>query len=94
MLQNAVGHKFGETLKEQAVGIDRKPLNFSHERKSVSAEVNFGIRFKSVEECHKFLQNLSTEVYRRLHKINMKARCVTLKLLIRSEDAPLVSTLL
>lgn len=73
------------------MGVDKKPLNFSHERKSVSAEVNYGIRFKTLEECHSFLQILSTEVYKRLNSINMKARCVTLKLLVRSEDAPLVS---
>lgn len=91
MLQSEIGHKAGETLKEQAVGIDRKPLNYCHERKSVSAEVNYGIRFKSLEECQSFLQSLSNEVYKRLSDINMKARCVTLKLLVRSADAPLVS---
>lgn len=90
VIQNEIGQKVGETLKEQARGIDRRPLNFHHERKSVSAEVNYGIRFKTLEECHNFLQSLSNEVYNRLNDIGMRARCVTLKLLIRAADAPVV----
>lgn len=91
-LQSELGQKAGDTIKEQATGVDRKPLCYYHERKSVSAEVNYGIRFKTLDECHTFLQSLSSEVYKRLNDINMKARCVTLKLLIRAADAPLVSS--
>lgn len=76
------------------MGIDKKPLNFHHERKSVSAEVNYGIRFKTIDECYNFLQSLSDEVYKRLRDINMKARCVTLKLLVRAANAPVVSQLI
>lgn len=88
-LQNELGAKNGETLHEQARGIDRRPLNFNHERKSVSAEVNYGIRFKTVDECYNFLQSLSNEVYNRLSDVGMKARCLTLKLLIRAAEAPM-----
>ncbi|KAJ8980821.1 hypothetical protein NQ317_000554 [Molorchus minor] len=69
-------------------GMDKRPLNFHHERKSVSAEVNYGIRFKTVGECYNFLQSLSTEVYGRLDDIGMRARCLTLKLSVRAADAP------
>lgn len=91
VIQNEIGHKAGETLKEQSRGIDKRPLNFHHERKSVSAEVNYGIRFKTLDDCLNFLQSLSIEVYNRLNDIGMKARCVTLKLLVRAADAPVVS---
>ncbi|CAH1118562.1 unnamed protein product [Phaedon cochleariae] len=88
VLQSELGQKAGETLKEQSNGIDNRPLNFHHERKSVSAEVNYGIRFQTIEECYNFLQSLSNEVYNRLSDINMRARCLTLKLLVRAADAP------
>ncbi|XP_050502903.1 DNA repair protein REV1-like isoform X2 [Diabrotica virgifera virgifera] len=88
VLQNEIGQKAGETVKEQSVGVDSKPLNFYHERKSVSADVNYGIRFKTLQECHTFLENLSAEVYNRMNEINMRARCLTLKLLVRAPEAP------
>ncbi|KAJ8967009.1 hypothetical protein NQ314_003126 [Rhamnusium bicolor] len=89
VIQSEIGQKAGETLKEQSRGLDRRPLNFHHERKSVSAEVNYGIRFKTLDECHNFLQSLSNEVYSRLNDIGMRARCLTLKLLVRAADAPI-----
>lgn len=48
VLQKELGQKVGETILEQARGVDRKPLNYHHERKSVSAEINYGIRFKTI----------------------------------------------
>lgn len=87
-LQADLGHKTAETLIEQARGIDSKPLNFEHERKSVSADVNYGIRFKDKMEALNFLQSLSEEVCNRLLDTGMKARCLTLKLLIRAPEAP------
>jgi DNA repair protein REV1 len=88
VLQKELGVKAGETILEQARGLDRKPLNFHHERKSVSAEINYGIRFKSLEECHNFLESLGNEVWSRLNEVKMRARCVTLKLMVRAADAP------
>lgn len=90
-LQAEFGAKTGEILLEQVRGIDRKPLNFNHERKSVSADVNYGIRFQNNEEALSFLLTLSQEVYQRLSDIGMRARGLTLKLLIRASDAPVVS---
>jgi DNA repair protein REV1 len=92
VLQKELGVKAGETILEQARGLDRKPLNFHHERKSVSAEINYGIRFKSLEECHNFLESLGNEVWSRLKEVKMRARCVTVKLMVRAADAPVVSS--
>lgn len=91
-MQSELGKKGGETIEEQAKGIDKKPLNFDHERKSVSADVNYGIRFNTQEEALNFLESLSTEVYTRLTETGMRARCLTLKLLVRAKDAPVVSS--
>lgn len=63
-------------------GIDDRELTFGHVRKSVSAEVNYGIRFQSQEEAEKFLHQLSCEVKNRLQEIQMKTKCITLKLMV------------
>lgn len=88
VLQTELGPKAGEILYEQAKGIDKKPLDFDHERKSVSADVNYGIRFKTQDEALNFLHSLSTEVHNRLTETGMRARCLTLKLLVRAKGAP------
>lgn len=75
-------------MHNQAKGVDLKPLDFRHERKSVSAEVNYGIRFADRREAQDFLQSLSVEVCDRLEESGMQARRLTLKLLIRAPDAP------
>lgn len=91
-MQSELGKKGGETIQEQARGIDKRPLNFDHERKSVSADVNYGIRFNTREEALNFLESLSAEVHTRLVETGMRARCLTLKLLVRARDAPVVSS--
>ncbi|KAK5638274.1 hypothetical protein RI129_012569 [Pyrocoelia pectoralis] len=73
-IQAELGNKIGQTVVDLANGVDHKPLNFHHERKSVSADVNYGIRFKDKAEALNFLQSLSTEVYGRLKDIGMRAR--------------------
>ena len=40
-------------------------------------------------EAERFIKDLSKEVHNRLHDIGMKGRTVTLKLMVRREDAPL-----
>ena len=62
-------------------------LNFDQERKSVSSEVNYGIRFNNMEECRKFVIQLSEEVCKRLEDIspNLMARALTVKLMVRAE---------
>lgn len=50
------------------------------QRKSVSAEVNYGIRFTSHSDAYKFIGELAAEVESRLVAIKMKGKCITLKL--------------
>jgi len=47
-------------------GIDDRPVLSEHERKSVSAEVNYGIRFSNSSQATDFLTRLSEEVAQRL----------------------------
>lgn len=69
-------------------GLDDTKLNLEHVRKSVSAEVNYGIRFQNNGDAIDFLSKLSTEVCNRLVAARAKGRCITLKLMIRAEEAP------
>lgn len=87
-LQQEFGKKFGETLHQYCRGIDNKPLVFDQVRKSVSAEVNYGIRFKTEDEFDTFLQQLCHEVHNRLVELKAKGKTITLKLMVRASDAP------
>uniref|UniRef100_A0A1A9V359 DNA repair protein REV1 n=1 Tax=Glossina austeni TaxID=7395 RepID=A0A1A9V359_GLOAU len=87
-LKELVGKKLGETLYQFCRGIDPRPLAFEQIRKSISAEVNYGIRFKKYAELEIFLKQLSEEVTKRLKDIKRKTKCLTLKLMIRAKDAP------
>ncbi|XP_014282897.1 DNA repair protein Rev1 [Halyomorpha halys] len=87
-LQNEFGNKLGMTLFNHCRGIDEKELIFNQVRKSVSADVNYGIRFQNDSERDVFLKQLSEEVSQRVQTIKMKGKCVTLKLMVRSKDAP------
>ncbi|XP_032663618.1 DNA repair protein REV1 [Odontomachus brunneus] len=88
VLQKEFGKKMGEQLYKMCRGLDDTKLNLEHVRKSVSAEVNYGIRFRNNEDAVDFLGKLSTEVCGRLTAARAKGRCITLKLMIRAEEAP------
>ncbi|KAF7994462.1 hypothetical protein HCN44_003934 [Aphidius gifuensis] len=88
VLQKEFGKKTGEMLYNTCRGIDNSKLNIEHVRKSVSAEVNYGIRFDDDNDAKKFLIKLTNEVCNRLKKINAKGKSLTLKLMVRSKDAP------
>lgn len=87
-VQSNFGQKLGTSLYKHCRGDDERVLEFEHVRKSVSAEVNYGIRFKTLEECHHFIKELAQEVQARLEAIGKKGRCITLKLMVKSKEAP------
>ncbi|KAJ4444916.1 hypothetical protein ANN_06715 [Periplaneta americana] len=87
-LQKEFGAKTGSALYQHCRGEDNRPLNFGHQRKSVSAEVNYGIRFTNQQEATIFLRQLAEEVSSRLKEVKMRGRCITLKLLVRAKEAP------
>ncbi|KAI0845148.1 DNA repair protein [Daldinia vernicosa] len=88
-LINTLGPKTGEKLWEYARGIDRTEVGEQPIRKSVSAEVNWGIRFISQEEAEEFVFNLCKELEKRLLNEQVKGKQLTMKIMRRSFDAPL-----
>ncbi|EDW49946.1 GM14350 [Drosophila sechellia] len=87
-LERVLGKKLGQNLFQNCRGIDDRPLAYEQARKTVSAEMNFGIRFTNSAECEQFLCQLSHEVTKRLVEIKRKARSVNLKIMVRAAEAP------
>lgn len=87
-LKCQLGVKTGAQLFDQCRGKDANPLTFQTVRKSVSAEVNYGIRFENNDQCYEFLKQLSAEVHMRMQQFKVIGKCVTLKLMVRAEEAP------
>ncbi|KAM4561114.1 DNA repair protein REV1 isoform 2-T2 [Fundulus diaphanus] len=88
-LQKKFGPRTGQTLFRFCRGLDDRPVRFEKERKSVSADMNYNIRFTTVDEAESFLTNLSMEVQRRLKEAGLRGRRVTLKVMVRKVGAPL-----
>ncbi|PBP22407.1 impB/mucB/samB family protein [Diplocarpon rosae] len=88
-LMTVLGPKTGEKIWDYSRGIDRAEVGEQAVRKSVSAEVNWGIRFISQPEAEEFVQNLCKELQRRLIDQGVKGRQFTMKIMRKSADAPL-----
>lgn len=88
VLQKKFGPRTGQTLYRFCRGLDDRPVRYEKERKSVSAEMNYNIRFTRIDEAECFLTNLSMEVQKRLKEAGLRGRKVTLKVMIRKVGAP------
>jgi len=77
------GQHNGECLFKFARGIDDRQLSNQNERKSIGADVNWGVRFNNDHEFKIFVKNLAKEVSKRLDEENVGGNCLTLKLMKR-----------
>ncbi|XP_045836280.1 DNA repair protein REV1 isoform X1 [Meles meles] len=87
-LQKEFGPKTGQMLYRFCRGLDDRPVRTEKERKSISAEINYGIRFTQPKEAEAFLLNLSEEIQRRLEAAGMKGKRLMLKVMVRKPGAP------
>ncbi|KAG6925794.1 REV1, DNA directed polymerase, partial [Chelydra serpentina] len=87
-LQKEFGPKTGQMLYRFCRGLDDRPVRTEKERKSVSAEINYGIRFTQPKEADAFLLSLSEEIQHRLEAAGMKGKRLTLKIMVRKAGAP------
>ena len=88
-LMSTLGPKTGEKIWDYSRGIDRVEVGEQVIRKSVSAEVNWGIRFVTQEQADEFVQSLCDELHKRLVSEKVKGRQLTMKIMRRAADAPL-----
>ncbi|GAA5990517.1 hypothetical protein JCM11641_006115 [Rhodosporidiobolus odoratus] len=89
-LERALGKKNAETYAAFARGVDARELENGKARQSVSAEVNYGIRFGEgrYDQVERFIRQLATETTKRLVEQGLKARQITLKIMVRHPEAP------
>ena len=88
-LMTVLGPKTGEKIWDYSRGIDRTEVGEQVVRKSVSAEINWGVRFENSEQVDEFIHNLCGELRRRLLKEGVKGKQLTMKIMKRAADAPL-----
>ena len=90
-LQGVIGEKAGGLAYDFAFGIDERVVTPSTgagtERKSVGAEVNWGVRFDSDADSETFLMSIAQQVGDRLTQLGMRGSSVTLKIKKRREGA-------
>ena len=92
-LQKTFGKNKGLTIYEMVRGIDKSHLNENtDERQSVSAEINWGIRFKAKQDFFDFLDGLCNQAVSRLQETNSTCEKCVLKLMIRAEGQPIEPT--
>ncbi|KAI0668358.1 DNA repair protein [Trametes maxima] len=87
-LCEALGRGTGETLYKAVRGVDERRLESDKPRKSVSCDINYGIRFENNEQAEAFVYQMAEEVSRRLESIEMRGRSLTLKIMVRDPSAP------
>ncbi|POS87207.1 hypothetical protein EPUL_001677, partial [Erysiphe pulchra] len=88
-LMIVLGPKTGKRIWEYSQGVDFTEVGEQVCRKSVSAEINWGIRFLTQNEAEEFLYNLCIELQRRLVDQKVQGKQLTLKIMRRSSGAPL-----
>lgn len=88
-LINHLGPKTGEKIWDYSRGIDKQEVGEQVVRKSVSAEINWGIRFINQQQAEDFVQCLSDELSKRLQEQLVKGRQLTMKIMRKAADAGL-----
>lgn len=91
-LQKQFGAKTGKMLHEYAHGMDNRELKTSTERKSISVDINFGIRLKDISDAEVLLGSISQELQTRAEQARVLGNQLTLKMKIRKQDAPVEPT--
>ncbi len=87
-LQTQFGTKTGKMLHEYARGLDNRQLRVTTERKSVSVDINFGIRFQTILDAETLLRSLAVELEKRAKQAEVMGNQLTLKMKIRKQNAP------
>ncbi|TFK20124.1 DNA repair protein [Coprinopsis marcescibilis] len=87
-LIDSLGRATGENLYNAIRGIDDRKLESDKPRKSVSCEINYGIRFENNTQAEEFISQMAAEVKKRLDAVGMVGRSLTLKIMKRDSTAP------
>ena len=88
VLRRALGPKAGAQLRDASRGIDARAWEARPPRKSVGAQVTWGVRFAEAAEAVAFVEKLCAEVSERMRRLRVKGRTLTLKILRAVANAP------
>lgn len=91
-LQSNFGAKTGEMLWNSAHGLDPRALAVEKTKKTLGADVNYGLRFLTAEPVQIFISEVCAEVLKRLRVYRLKGSLVTVKAKKRSAGAPMETT--
>jgi DNA repair protein REV1 len=86
-LMTHLGPKTGEKIWDCSRGIHKQEVGEQVVRKSVSAEINWGIRFIDQQQAEDFVQCLCDELSKRLTEQLVKGRQLTMKIMRKAADA-------
>ncbi|CAM9347459.1 unnamed protein product, partial [Hapterophycus canaliculatus] len=84
-----LGEKTGRALWEACRGIDKRPVQAPPDRKSIGAEVNYGVRFDTQAQAVGFLSELAVELSRRMAAEGVLGRALTLKIMKQKDGVGL-----
>lgn len=88
-LKTFLGRKQGQTVYDMARGIDIRTLNKDYAPKSISVDVNYGIRFQTFDELTLFVKQVVQELHKRLKQAKQKGKQITVKIRVRMANAPI-----
>ena len=88
--QEHLGSKTGDMLYHYARGVDQRKWEGPGEkvRKSVGAQITWGVRFDDIAQTRQFVGQLAGEVSSRLHAARVKARCIQVSMMRAVKQAP------
>jgi len=94
-LMTVFGEKTGLKLYNYCRGIDDSSIEIDINdpssvlgRKSVSVDVNFGIRFTTMDQLDNFMMRIAKELYSRLVKMGLCGSSISLRVAKRAPNAP------
>ncbi|EPY53534.1 deoxycytidyl transferase Rev1 [Schizosaccharomyces cryophilus OY26] len=87
-LQETFGVNYGLHLYNIARGVDTSHISNETPRRSVSVDVNWGVRFIFLEDAMDFLKRLLKELLIRMSKCDVVLHQLQLRVLKRAENAP------
>jgi len=79
-IQNILGNKTGSLVFNFAYGCDDRSVCPPAGRKSIGAEVNWGVRFQSKADTNKFLFSISKQISERMKASNVNGKSLTIKI--------------
>lgn len=88
-LKTILGQKQGQTIYDMCRGIDTRTLNKEYSPKSISVDINYGIRFENFDELSIFVKQMVMELHKRLKQAKQKGKQISVKIRVRAPNAPI-----